>query len=183
MRIINHFFTLALVVLLIVLLFFPAKYFYSQAKIVLTEKRYNWKETVATIEKISLIDTATKELSGDLAEVFPVKNCHIEYLYMINKKEYISTSIGLNKNKYKQEYLFNEVNVEVYNKLRKAKKITIYVNPENPTESVIVKYDFDYKELGKGLILLIFPLIFFYVIFEYKKYSADYISSQIQQAL
>lgn len=85
-----------------------------------------WEPTTATINECSILNSEDSESYSQ--EVI------ISYTYMFAGKTYIGTRISIG-------YTLNNVedHSELFEKLKNAEKILVYVNPYNPSKAVIVR--------------------------------------------
>ena len=81
------------------------------------EEAKNWAPTEARILHVEMED------DGDTQEI------HLKYEYEFRGIRYEQTQIGFG----------NEVSYNVYDKLKPAKKIIVYVNPRTPQEAVVIR--------------------------------------------
>jgi hypothetical protein len=101
----------------------------------------NWKPVEATVENVELKTIKTKNGSKDRVT--------ISYKYFIEEIEYQGNTIciGYDMNTIEDQN-------EVYNKLSNADRITVFVNPHNYAQSVII------KGLSNNILVLIFFTLF-----------------------
>jgi hypothetical protein len=85
----------------------------------------SWIPTPAAIE---LVDFHTDETTDAVQEKT------FQYTYFIENKKYVGSKIsfGLGRSEVENDY-------QLFNKLNEAKKIVVYVNPNNHSESVVVR--------------------------------------------
>lgn len=116
-------------------------------------KSKEWKETIATI---LFIDMRTHYGRGKTYETI------VEYEYVFYGKKYKGNKIAFGYNSDKKKY-----NSLVYEVLKNAKKIKIFVNPYNPNESVIVRgYSNSlFTTIIFGVLFIIFSIFFLLLLF------------------
>lgn len=95
----------------------------------------DWKEVEATIQDVKMI-TTNNHKGGSSEKVVPI------YEYKYNGVTYKSSEVapGYGSNN-------TEAHEDLYELLRKSKKIIVRVNPDNPTQAVIVK-DINMSTIG-----------------------------------
>lgn len=84
----------------------------------------SWIPTKASIDLVGLTnETGNSELKNTF-----------QYTYFIENKKYVGNNIsfGLNQSDVENNY-------ELFSTLKEAKKIIVYVNPNNPNESVVLR--------------------------------------------
>lgn len=84
----------------------------------------SWTPTKASIDLVNLTnDTGNSELEKAF-----------QYTYFVETKKYVGSNIsfGLNQSDVENNY-------QLFNTLKEAKKIIVYVNPNNPHESVVLR--------------------------------------------
>ena len=137
--------------------------------------RYQWEQVEGDIVEVVLNKRPDPDLPEEMAMVFPIKRCIVKYAYSHNGETYTNASIGLNSNKDYDSSFHNDL----YVKLEDKNKVIVYYNPNNPAQSALVKYDVDLRKMGEGIVMLIFPLLFGYWIFVYKRYPDNYVLDKI----
>ena len=95
--------------------------------------------------------------------------------YEYNGKQYTQSEIGLNAEK-EYDSRFQEA---LYEKLKAMQTVVIYVNPENPNEATILKYDINLKDIGAGIALILFPLLILHWAYIRRKYALDFLARNI----
>lgn len=150
--------------------------FYKPLHRILENNRFLWEKRVANIERVELDSRPNPNMPKEASMVFPIQECKIKYAYEYKGKHYSNTQIGLNA---KKEYN-SAFHTELYDKLKGMNTVAIYVDPENPKQSTLLKYDLDLKDIGAGIALLIFPLLVGYWIYIGKKHPANYLADQIK---
>ncbi|WP_047245505.1 DUF3592 domain-containing protein [Maribacter thermophilus] len=172
-----YFLTLTILFLFLVLQVVLSCYsFYKPLQRILENNRFLWEKRVANIELVELDNRPNPDMPKETSMVFPINECKIKYAYEYNGKHYSNMQIGLNT---KKEY-DSKFHTELYGKLKEMNTVAVYVNPENPGQSSILKYDLDLKDIGAGIALLIFPLLLGYWIYIGKKHPANYLADQIK---
>ncbi|WP_036156852.1 DUF3592 domain-containing protein [Maribacter forsetii] len=152
--------------------------FYNLKKplvLILENEKFNWEQTVAQIKSVKLESSPNPNMPKEASMVFPIEECKIKYVYKFNGKDYTNSKIGLNKEK-EYESKFHR---GLYLKLKEMNNVVIYVNPKNPNESSIIKYDINLKDIGAGIALLIFPLFVIHWVYISKKYPSNYLADKI----
>lgn len=91
--------------------------------IIRTLQAKSWIPTQAAIALVDLNDTRGSELKKAF-----------QYTYFIENKKYVGNNIsfGLNQSDVENNY-------QLFSTLKEAKKIIVYVNPNNPNESVVLR--------------------------------------------
>jgi len=152
--------------------------------IILQDNKYQWKKTEAKIESIRL-ELSPNPDYDELSTIFPNKKCEIKYSYKFNGVDYTSDKLGITdkKTENKNDSRFfdnNEFNNSLFEKLKKEKKIFIYVDPEKPMNTTLIKYDLNYRKIGSLIISLTFSIFLGLIIFDNFKFPAKSISKKIK---
>ena len=144
--------------------------------LILEKEKFNWEQSIAQIKSVELESSPNPYMPKEASMVFPIEKCKIQYVYKYSGKYYTNSKIGLNKEK-EYESKFHR---ELYLKLKEMNNVVIYVNPKNPNESSIIKYDINLKDIGAGIALLIFPLLVIHWVYIGKKYPSNYLADKIK---
>ena len=175
-RIIYIFGISALFIFLILQLIFSCYYLYKPINKILENNKFQWEKSVAEIKSVELETRPNPNMPKEALMVFPIEECKIQYLFEHNGKYYTNSKIGLNKEK-EYESKFHR---ELYVKLKEMNNVVIYINPKNPNQSTIIKYDINLKDISAGIALLIFPLLVFNWVYIGKKYPSNYLVDKIK---
>lgn len=143
--------------------------------LVLENQKYTWEKKVAQIKSVDMESYPNPDMPKEDSMVFPLKECKILYTYEYNGKQYTQSEIGLNTEK---EY-DNRFQEALYVKLKAMQTVVIYVNPENPNEASILKYDINLKDIGAGIALILFPLFILHWAYIRRKYALDFLARNI----
>ncbi len=141
--------------MLIVFIKLSIDFFSINFKILKNGNKTEWIKTEATIDHLD--------------------STEIVYSYSSNNKDYSSKKSLFDKNKNSNKYYY-----KLYNRLKTEKKFYIFINPENPKESVIFKYNFEFRKFGSFIITTFFSLFLGLIILDNFKYPASYISKKIK---
>ncbi|MDE3743336.1 DUF3592 domain-containing protein [Maribacter polysaccharolyticus] len=162
-------------VFLILLVVMACYSLYKPISLITENHRYQWEESKAAIQKVELESLPNPAMTKEASMVFPLDECKIQYAYQYGGEYYTNTQIGLNKAKDYTSRFHNEL----YLKLKDKHQVTVYVNPKNPSQSSLLKYDIDLKDIGAGIAFLIFPLLLLHWVYISKKHPARYLADQI----
>lgn len=149
--------------------------FSKPLKVIIENKKFEWKKEEANIMSVVLESRLNPNAPKEAPTVFPIEECKIEYSFNYDNKQYTNTSIGLNEEKI----YYNTFHNDLYTKLADRKKVIVYVNPENPNQSSLIKYDFNLKDIADGIATISFPLLFIYWFYLGKKYRSGYLAKKI----
>ena len=152
--------------------------FYSFSKpfkIIIENNKFKWKEEEANIKSVVLASRLNPDAPKEAPMVFPIEECKIAYTFNYDNKQYTNTGIGLNEEK---KY-YNTFHKNLYTRLANRKKVIVYVNPKNPNQSSLIKYDFILKDIASGIASISFPLLFIYWFYLNRKYPSGYIADKI----
>lgn len=165
----------AMFAFLILLTVFACYSIYKPIVLLTENNKYQWEEREAEIQKVELESLPNPDMPEEASMVFPLDECKIQYTYHYGGEYYTNTHIGLNQEK---EYNSNFHN-ELYKKLKDKHKVIVYVNPKNPSQSSLLKYDIDLKDIGAAIAFLIFPLLLIHWGYVGKKHPAEYLADQL----
>lgn len=163
-------------IFLILLVVFSFYFFSKPIKLVIENNKYQWIRIEAEINSLVLESRPNLNLPKEASIVFPIEKCKIHYTFYYNGKYFNNNIIGLNQNKKYD----NNFHRKLYNRLIDKNKVVVYVNPNNPYQSTLIRYDFNLKNIGAGIALSIFPLLFINLIYENKKYPPNYLANKIE---
>ncbi len=166
----------AIIIFLILQLIFSCYYLYKPIALIFENNKLHWEERVAEIKSVELISRPNPNMPKEASMVFPVEICIIQYAFEYNGNFYTNSNIGLNVEKDYQ----SKFHRALYMKLKEKEKMIVYVNPKNPKQSSIIKYDIDLRNIGAGIALLIFPILVIYWVYIGKKYPPNYIAEKIK---
>jgi len=163
-----------IIIFLILQLIFSGYYLYKPITTILENNKLNWEKNVAEIKSVKLESYPNPNMPKEASMVFPIEKCKIEYVFEFKGKYYTNSNVGLNK-EYNSEF-----HRALYMKLKDMNNVIVYVNPKNPNQSSIIKYDIDLKDIGAGIALLIFPLLVVHWVYVGKKHPPNYIAEKIK---
>ncbi|WP_086477548.1 MULTISPECIES: DUF3592 domain-containing protein [Arenibacter] len=161
--------------LLILLFGLGCYYLYQPINTLTHNNRYQWEKIEGEIVEVTLNKRPNHDLPEEAAMVFPIEECVIQYAYNHNGETYTNASIGLNGEKAYDNSFHNEL----YLKLKDKEKVMVYYNPNNPSQSSLIRYDVNLKSLGTGIALMIFPFLLGYWAYIRKKHPPHYLADQI----
>jgi len=183
---VSKFLLIVLTTLLLIFLFLTIKFFAINLKILTENNKYTWVKTEAIIEDIKLLETPNPYYIDDkiLYETFSNKTCQIKYKYIYKNNEYFNSNIGIQKTSLPKTDLdysnANQFHNALFEKLKNEKKVFVYVNPNKPENSSIIKYYFEYRKIGSVIMTLTFSICIGLFLFINFKYQSDHISNQIK---
>lgn len=138
----------------------------------------NWVKTEAVIKEIKTewIEIQYIESELDTTVILPQQKLYFFYSYQFNNKYYQSSNTGID---FSQLYV-PDLNDELVEKLSDKKRIYVYVNPENPKKSSIVKNDINYSEIGLGIGLLGGVLFILFLVIFNLRFKDTHIADKIE---
>ncbi|RTE52263.1 hypothetical protein EHW67_18955 [Arenibacter aquaticus] len=166
----------AIIILLILQLIFSCYYLYKPIAILLDNNKLHWEKSVAEIKSVKLLSRPNPNMPKEASMVFPIEVCYIQYTFYYEGNYYTNSNIGLNVEKEYQ----SKFHRALYMKLKEMDKVIVYINPKNPKQSSIIKYDINLKDIGAGIALLIFPLLIVYWVYIGRKHPPNYITEKIK---
>ncbi len=130
-------------------------------QIIFKDNKYKWEKIEAEIITVKLIEPNFSIHSNE--------KCQISYAYFYNGKKYFGNNLGLNKKRPKEKEFIGTFELQplheaIYEKVKNKKKIAIYVNPNAPKQSVIIKYDFILSEVIACILFFVIPILFYFMI-------------------
>lgn len=116
-----------------IIAFFVLKFFFSSFfNFYKTQIAKNW---IPVIAEVTLVSVNSERSYSSVYEKYVCNiNAVTEYSYKINNKIIFGNKIAFG---YDEESFNDDVDTEIFNKLKKCKLVMVYVNPNNENESVI----------------------------------------------
>lgn len=147
---IQRFTTKSILIFLILFLSGSIITIYSSSELIEAYERYKWETAVATVLESSVVETGS---------IRPM----VKYSYEVGDKTF-SGSSGLHSPGFGNKAKQYDVAMKLSRKYPIGKQITIYYNPLNNSESIIIKtphWD-TFTRISAGVVLLMLSLIYLF---------------------